>query len=67
MSLIPVLQKQRQVDLSEFKATMLYKTSSRKSRLHSKILSWKKENPGTIKCLLRDSKVVQAKATCHQF
>jgi hypothetical protein len=61
-SLIPSLCKQRQVDLFEFKATILYNVSSRKIRLHSEILSWgKKKSPGTIKCLIRDSKVAQLK------
>jgi hypothetical protein len=60
-SLIPAVQKQRQLDLSEFEVTMLYKVSSRKSRLHSEILSWKR-NPGAIKCLIRDSKVAQLKS-----
>lgn len=48
------------MDLSEFKASMFYKVSSRKSRLHNEIMTWKKY-PGAIKCLIKDSKMAQLK------
>jgi hypothetical protein len=64
-SLIPAVQKQRQLDLSEFEVTMLYKVSSRKSRLHNEILSWKKKS-WCNKVFNQGQQGGSAKAICHQ-
>jgi hypothetical protein len=44
ISLIPVLRRQRKVYLCEFEASLVYRMSSRASRLHREILSRNNNN-----------------------
>jgi hypothetical protein len=45
-SLVPALRKQRQVDLCEFKTSLVYTVSSRTEKLHGETWFWGKGGMG---------------------
>jgi hypothetical protein len=49
MSLVPSFRRQRQVNIYEFKASLVYRVSAGQPGLHREMLSWKQTNKQTNK------------------